>query len=61
MNDRCTHDQDCEVPDCPGPHVMSDPDEKIIELVARASRPTLAELYKRAKAQGLTRPKSNYH
>jgi hypothetical protein len=58
----CTKNETCEVPNCPGPHpVVSDPDEKLDRLVQRASRPTLAELYKKGRAKGLIPAQNHYH
>lgn len=57
----CTKDDTCEVPDCQGPHAVSDPSEKLDKLVQQASRPSLAELYKRGRAKGLIPAQNHYH
>jgi hypothetical protein len=55
-----TEDQQSGLAEGADQPAVSDPDEKLDKLVQQASRPSLAELYKRAKAKGLTLTQSAY-
>ena len=59
-----TSAEDCVVPDCEDhPRSGKNPQEDIhlADMISVATRPTLAELYRRGKSRGLLKPSTHYH
>ena len=56
----CKHESDEDVcPEC-GTTIVSDPNDKIEELVQAASIPDLADLFRQGKARGLIKATKEY-
>ena len=59
-----TSAEDCVVPNCEdhsrsGKHPQAE--SRLADMISVATRPTLAELYRRGKSRGLLKPSTHYH